>query len=99
MKPEELDELFRHGLAGQQAPPRPGTWASIQQRMQAEAGAADAADADELPAFLRRPTAGTAAEARLVPLMTASRGGAPLQSGAAPSFFFSVPGPPWHPPS
>lgn len=99
MKPEELDELFRHGLAGQQAPPRPGTWASIQQRMQAEAGAADAADADELPAFLRRPTAGTAAEARLVPLMTASRGGAPLQSGAAPSLVARVAAAWWHRPA
>lgn len=65
MKPEELDELFRRGLADQQLPPRPQAWDSIQQRLRAPIG-----EEDELPAFLRK-----APEPVATPAMTASRGG------------------------
>lgn len=66
MKPEELDELFRRGLADQQHPPRPQAWESIQQRLHAPIG-----EEDELPAFLRKAPEPVATN----PMMTASRGG------------------------
>ncbi len=79
MKPEELDELFRRGLADQQSPPRPSAWADVQQRMATAAAAAADDDADdELPAFLR---SSEIAAPRAAPFMTASRGGGAL--GAA----------------
>jgi len=64
MKPEELDELFRRGLAEQNLPPRAQAWDSIQQRLRAPIG-----EEDELPAFLRQSPPSPAP-------MTASRGGA-----------------------
>lgn len=70
MKPEELDELFRHGLAGQSAPPSGRAWDLVQQRLR-ETPATD--EADELPAFLRGGSPPLAAKP---PMMTASRGGA-----------------------
>lgn len=85
MKPEELDELFRRGLADQQLPPRPSAWAAVQQRLAApDASDATAATADSLPAFLRNGASVAPPPASLtrpVPLMTASRGGAALPTG------------------
>lgn len=77
MKPEELDELFRRGLAGQPAPPpRPTAWATVQQRM---AATPDADAEDELPAFLRTGVpAAPALMTPAAPLMTAVRGGGAL---------------------
>ncbi|MBC7446453.1 MAG: hypothetical protein H7330_00160 [Hymenobacteraceae bacterium] len=74
MKPQELDELFRRGLADQQVPPRPTAWAAIQQRLHAAGPTTDGAavEDDVLPNFLLGAPMQPAAP---VPFMTASRGG------------------------
>ncbi len=84
MTPEELDELFRRGLADQQTPPPPTAWAAIQHRLNAAAPE----DEDEaLPAFLLRTPA---PQPVAPPLMTAARGGA-ARTAATPGAWYQGP--------